>query len=76
MQPCDGTLAFNRYSEINGVLILHLVNIDTAARPFAIVCSNVSLYTLFQLFDDFQRGIIRYRDSRTLPPADSESRAC
>lgn len=71
----DGTLALNRYSEINGVLILHLVDIDITVRPFAVVCDNVSLDSLFELFDDFQGGIIGYRDGCTLPPANNESRA-
>lgn len=60
---------------MNGVLILHLVDIDIAACPFAAVCDDISLYTLLELFDDFQRGIVGYRDSCALRPADDESRA-
>lgn len=70
----DDTLAFDGYSEVNSVLKLHLIDIHGTVRPLPAVCSDIRLYTLLELFDDFQRGVVGYRDGRALRPSDDQSR--
>lgn len=59
---------FNSNDQMNGILVFHLVDIESKARPFTIIRSDVRINLHAQLLNDFNRGVVRYHQRCRLPP--------
>jgi len=61
-------LTFHSHNKHNRVLMLHFINIDSNATPFAIIIIHISLKTCLQLFNNAKRCIVRYCQRCRFPP--------
>lgn len=55
---------FHSDDDIDRILVLHLIDIDDDTRPLPVVLHDILVQLGLELFDQFERGIVRDREVR------------
>ena len=56
---------FHPHDQVDSVLILHLVNVDSHPIPLSVIVQHVLLQSDFELFDDLRYGSVNDRATAT-----------